>query len=138
MSVERDAMIKSLKENVIPTLRKCGFKGSFPHFYRKLEEQTDLLMFQFSMWGGVLYVEISKCSPEGHTDVAETYRTPNKVKVYHIGDGSAWHRKRLGKEVNGMFEFNELNTDEVSKQVFNSLEEAEEWWNTYPNWWNKK
>ncbi|MGM0875889.1 MAG: DUF4304 domain-containing protein [Bacillota bacterium] len=46
MSAERDAMINSLKQIVIPILRERGFKGSFPHFYRKLDNQTDLLMFQ--------------------------------------------------------------------------------------------
>lgn len=137
MSVDREAMIKSLKEVVIPILRDRGFKGSFPHFYRKLEERTDLLMFQFSMWGGVLYVEISKCSPEGHTDVSGKFRTPNKMKVYYIGDGSAWHRYRIGKDVNGMFEFNKDKTIEVAILIRNSLSEAEEWWNSYPNWWKK-
>ncbi|WLD91722.1 DUF4304 domain-containing protein [Alkalihalobacillus sp. AL-G] len=135
MSVERDAMIRSLKELVIPILRESGFKGSFPHFYRKLEEQTDLLMFQFSMWGGVLYVEISKCPPEGHTDVSGKFRTPNKMKVYYIGDGSAWHRHRIGKDVKGMFKFHKDNTDEIGKLIKNSLSEAGEWWTSYPNWW---
>ena len=32
LSEERDAMIKSLKQQVIPTIRERGFKGSFPTF----------------------------------------------------------------------------------------------------------
>ncbi|WP_350163607.1 DUF4304 domain-containing protein [Priestia megaterium] len=64
-------------------MRDRGFKGSFPHFYRELENRVDLLMFQFSAWRGVLYVEVSKCSPEVHIDVSETFYTPNKVKVYN-------------------------------------------------------
>ncbi|WP_394531694.1 hypothetical protein C1N83_24365 [Priestia aryabhattai] len=107
MSVERDNMINSLRKNVIPTLRDRGFKGSFPHFYRKLENRVDLLMFQFSAWGGVLYVEVSKCSPEGHIDVSETFYTPSKVKVYNIDTA---HRQRLGKEIDEMFKFNKDNT----------------------------
>ncbi|MGG3196157.1 DUF4304 domain-containing protein [Priestia aryabhattai] len=92
MSVERDNMINSLRENVIPTLRDRGFKGSFPHFYRKLEDRVDLLMFQFTAWGEALYVEeVSKCSPGGHIDVSETFYTPNKVKVYNIDTA---HRQR--------------------------------------------
>jgi hypothetical protein len=60
-------MISSLKQIVIPTLRNRGFKGSFSHFYRKLENKKDLLMFQFIQWGGTLYVEISKCPLSGNT-----------------------------------------------------------------------
>ncbi|MFP5116011.1 DUF4304 domain-containing protein [Bacillaceae bacterium C204] len=137
MSTERDAMVKSLKEVVIPVLRERGFKGSFPHFYRKLENQTDLIMFQFSMWGGVLYVEISKCPSEGYTNISGKHIPPNKVKVYQVGGGgSPFNRPRIGKETNYTFEFNKDNTGEVSQKIFNSLEEAEEWWSSYPNWWN--
>ncbi|MGK7377600.1 DUF4304 domain-containing protein [Planococcus sp. 1R117A] len=135
MSLERDAMISSLKKNVIPFLREKGFKGSFPHFYRKEKERADLLMFQFSMWGGVLYVEISKCPPEGYTDISGEFRQPNKMKVYYIGDPSrGWHRHRVGDGVKDMFEFNKENTDHVALQIKESLEEAEEWWASYPNW----
>ncbi|WKA60261.1 DUF4304 domain-containing protein [Planococcus shenhongbingii] len=135
MSSERDAMIGSLKNTVIPELRGKGFKGSFSHFYRKTEERADLLMFQFSMWGGVLYIEISKCSPEGHTDVSGKFRPPNKMKVYYIGDPSGWHRYRIGDGGKDMFEFNEVNTDQVVLQIKESLEEADEWWASYPDWW---
>lgn len=34
----RDEVIDSLKRVVIPSLRERGLKGSFPHFYRKLDE----------------------------------------------------------------------------------------------------
>jgi len=132
VSVERDNMINSLRKNVIPTLRDRGFKGSFPHFYRKLENRVDLLMFQFSAWGGVLYVEISKCSQEGYIDVSETFYTPNKVKVYNIDNA---HRQRLGKEISEMFEFNKDNTELISLNVRESLKEGEEWWNSSANWW---
>ena len=132
MSVERDNMINSLKENVIPIMRNLGFKGSFPHFYRQLEDRVDLLMFQFSAWGGVLYIELSKCSPEGHTDVSETFHTPNKIKVYDI---DIEHRQRLGKDSYEMFEFNKENTELISLDVRDALKEAEEWWNYSANWW---
>ncbi|WNS79545.1 DUF4304 domain-containing protein [Domibacillus sp. DTU_2020_1001157_1_SI_ALB_TIR_016] len=141
MSLERDAMIKSLKEIVIPVLRELRFKGSFPHFYRKLEERADLLMFQFSMWGEALYVEISKCPSEGHVDRSGKHIPLNKVKVYDVdvfdGDGLPY-RIRIGKEEKGMFEFNKDNTDKISWLIRNALSEAEEWWNSSPNWWSSK
>ncbi|WP_416144598.1 DUF4304 domain-containing protein [Planococcus koreensis] len=135
MSVERDAMINSLKKTVIPRLREKGFKGSFPHFYRKTEERADLLMFQFSMWGGVLYVEISKCPPEGCTDSSDEFYPLNKMKVYFVTGGSPMNRQRIGKNVNGMFEFDKDNTDQAALQIEESLTEAEEWWGSYPEWW---
>ncbi|MDU9694048.1 DUF4304 domain-containing protein [Priestia sp. SB1] len=125
-------MIHSLKKNVVPILRECGFKGSFPHFYRKLECRLDLIMFQFSAWGGTLYVEVSKCAPDGHLDVSGEFYTPNKVKVYCI---DLAHRKRLGRHTQEMFKFNENNTVVVSTYVREALQEAEDWWSSYPNWW---
>jgi hypothetical protein len=136
LSSERDAMINSLKNTVIPELREKGFKGSFPHFYRKTDERADLLMFQFSMWGGVLYVEISKCPLEGYKDdITGEFRASNKVKVYQIGGGSPFNRTRIGKEVDDTFRFTIENSDEVAQQIKRSLAEAEEWWSSYPDWW---
>ena len=137
--MERDVMIKSLKQNVIPVLREQGFKGSFPHLYRKLENKTDLIMFQFSNWGGVLYVEISLCPSEGIIDSITGKHIPvNKVKVYQVvgGNTDSFSRIRIGKDTNGTFEFNSHNSDEVSYKILPSLEEAEKWWGTYPIWWN--
>ncbi|TWT14320.1 DUF4304 domain-containing protein [Planomicrobium sp. CPCC 101079] len=135
MSLEKDTMMNSLKQTVIPILREKGFKGSFPHFYRKTEERADLLMFQFSMWGGVLYVEISKCPPEGYTNILGEFYPLNKMKVYLVtGGGLPLNRRRIGKSVNGMFEFNRDNTDQVALQIEEALTEAEEWWVSYPDW----
>lgn len=136
MSLEKDAMIVSLKNIVVPELREKGFKGSFPHFYRKTEERADLLMFQFSMWDRVLYIEISKCPLEGYKDdITGELRAPNKVKVYQIGGGSPFNRIRIGKEVDDTFRFTVENSAEVARQIKRSLAEAEEWWSSYPDWW---
>ncbi|MFB8424937.1 DUF4304 domain-containing protein [Priestia megaterium] len=125
-------MIHSLKKNVVPVLKGCGFKGSFPHFYRKLESRLDLIMFQFSAWGGTLYVEVSKCAPDGHIDVSGEFYASNKVKVYYI---DLAHRKRLGNKTKEMFKFDKNNTVAVSICVKDVLQEAEDWWSSYPNWW---
>jgi hypothetical protein len=135
LSLERDAMISSLKKIVIPRLSELGFKGSFPHFYRKTEERADLLMFQFSMWGGVLYVEISKCPPEGYREISGEFRPLNKMKVYFVTGGSFLNRQRIGKNDKGRFEFNKDNTDQLALRINESLHEAEEWWESYPDWW---
>ena len=36
-----------------------------------------------------------------------------------------------------MFAFNNDNADADCITDTDSLSEAEEWWNSYPNWWNK-
>jgi hypothetical protein len=134
LSVERDKMINSFKQIVIPTLRDIGFKGSFPHFYRKLENQADLLMFQFSQWGGTLYFEISKCPLNGSTGYKDQQIPVNKIKVYQVVGNSFNDRQRIGPSLG--FEFSVRDTDEVAKNIQKSLDEAEDWWKSHPNWWN--
>ena len=134
LSAERETMVNSLKKLVIPTLKERGFKGSFPHFYRKFENQTDLLMFQFSQWVGTLYVEISKCPLNGSTGFQEQQIPVNKIKVYQVVGNSFNDRNRIGPDLG--FEFSISNTDEVAKNIKKSLDEAEDWWKEHPNWWN--
>ncbi|MFC7371859.1 DUF4304 domain-containing protein [Fictibacillus iocasae] len=138
MSSHRDALVTSLNEIVIPHLRERGFKGSLPHFYRKCADRTDLIMFQFSLYGEVLYVEISKCSKDGYTEeTTGKHISPQKVKVYQIGGGSPYNRTRIGKDSDDEFTFNEKTTDETARKIVDALDEAEKWWSSYPNWWNQ-
>ena len=67
MSDERDRMIETLKEYVVPVLRERGFKGSFPHFRRPTATAIHLLTFQFDKWGGGFTIEIAVCPPDGVT-----------------------------------------------------------------------
>jgi hypothetical protein len=134
LSAERETMINSLKKYVFPTLRERGFKGSFPHFYRKLENQTDLLMFQFSQWGGTLYIEISKCPLNGSTGYKDQQIPVNKIKVYQVVGNSFNDRHRIGPDLG--FEFSINNTEEIARNIQKSLVEGEDWWRVHPNWWN--
>jgi len=59
MSEERLEMIKSLKEIFVPELRNMNFKGSFPHFRRTIENNTNLLTFQFDRNGGGFVIELA-------------------------------------------------------------------------------
>jgi hypothetical protein len=65
MSAERDQMIATLKEYVLPVLKARGYKGSFPHFRRPTDFAIHLLNFQFDKWGGGFVVEIASCPVEG-------------------------------------------------------------------------
>ena len=128
LSLERNEMIKSLNEIVFPALKERGFKGEFPTFYRKWKERTDLLMFQLDWQSKVLSVEISKCPSRDYLDSTGKRIPPDKLKVSHIGV----NRTGIGE---GTFQFDNTNTREVSRKVLYSFKEAEEWWDTHPNWW---
>lgn len=95
---DRQAMIATLKQLVIPHLRALGFKGSFPHFRRLLEDRTDLLMFQFDRYGGGFVVEIAKCPP-GDFVTSWGERIPaKKLEVYYLHPD---RRFRLGTASTG-------------------------------------
>ncbi len=61
-SEQRKNMDLAIKHIVVPILREQRFKGSFPHFRRKNENNIDLITFQFNRWGGSFVVELAKCS----------------------------------------------------------------------------
>ena len=67
MSDERDRMIETLKEYVIPVLRERRIQRSFPHFRSPTERTIQLLTFQFDKWGGGFTFEIASCPPDGVT-----------------------------------------------------------------------
>nr|WP_314545581.1 DUF4304 domain-containing protein [uncultured Massilia sp.] len=64
MTDARQAMNVSLKHIVVPVLRRLGFKGAFPHFYRESGGHVDLLTFQFRLGGGSFVVELSYAEPD--------------------------------------------------------------------------
>jgi len=76
---ERERMIETLKEYVVPVLRNRGFKGSFPHFRRTADNAIHLLTFQFDKWGGAFIVEIAACPLVGITMHWGEYIPPGKV-----------------------------------------------------------
>ena len=91
MSAEREKMIETLKEHLVPVLKARGFKGSFPHFRRPTGTAIHLLTFQFDKWGGGFIVEIASCPVEGVTMHWGEHIPPTKVTAQHIT-----HRLRLG------------------------------------------
>ncbi len=93
MNDSREQMIAALREIVIPTLRKLGFSGSFPHFRRARENQIDVLSFQFNRYGGSFVVELAYCSPEGIATSWGEQISAKKVCAHHI---HPQRRVRLG------------------------------------------
>lgn len=139
MSVSRDNMVKALKRHVLPVLREKGFRGSFPHFRRDTEKQTDLLTFQFSRYGGRFVVEIAKCSLGDCTAPWGEVIPANKVTAHHMNN-----RLRLGAKTersDHWFKYDHIlydsdenavyDVDELAKMVVPYLEgQAESWWAT--------
>ena len=134
MSDERDRMIETLKEYVVPVLRERGFKGSFPHFRRPTERAIHLLTFQFDKWGGGFVVEVATCPPGGVTRHWGEHVPPNKVRAWDVT-----RRLRLGAldeksdhwfryEKRGLFSRGD-RFERAALDVLPYLEsQAEDWW----------
>ena len=72
MSSQHDSMVAELKITVIPKLRAQGFKGSYPHFRRIVENRVDLLTFQHDRWGGGFVIEIARAPAGGITTLGRS------------------------------------------------------------------
>jgi hypothetical protein len=57
-------MAKSLKDTCVPLLRKMGFKGSFPNFYRDDNGFVCLVNFQFNTLGEKFCINLGFADPE--------------------------------------------------------------------------
>jgi Domain of unknown function (DUF4304) len=135
MSVERDKMIKSLKERVVPVLRQRGFKGSFPHFRRPTDTAIHLLTFQFDKWGGGFTIEIAVCPPAGVTMQWGEHVSPSKVSAWDVYPPN---RPRLGPEkTDQWFRYDKVGFFSIADPYKKAADEvlpyiesqAESWWN---------
>lgn len=82
---DRIEMIKTLKEHVVPFLRKSGFTGTFPHFRRTQNDLTDLLAFQFDKYGGGFVMEIAGHQGNVFTTDWGTEIAVEELKTWDIG-----------------------------------------------------
>ncbi|MFJ7666866.1 DUF4304 domain-containing protein [Lysinibacillus sp. NPDC097195] len=136
LSNSRLLMIKALKKRVVPYLREHGFKGTFPHFRRQNEENTDLVTFQFNRYGGFL-VELSNCGKYGVTMSWGEEVPPNKVTAH---DTNLNDRFRLKEEIDPRecwFYYEEAKTDgdfeEVANEVLKRIQQVSD-----RNWVNQQ
>jgi hypothetical protein len=132
LSVERDNMLNSLKNIVIPILREKEFKGSFPHFRRITKKKIDLLTFQFDKYGGGFIIEVAVCPPEGYTHYWGEKVPPNKVTAHDLHPDN---RLRL-TDKDEWFRYDKKNLfgniyEKVAKKVLKRLTQADEYWNTH-------
>ncbi len=142
MSDERDKMIETLKEYVVPVLRERGFKGSFPHFRRPTERAIHLLTFQFDKWGGGFTAEVAACRPDGVTTHWGEHIPPTKVRAWDVTPPS--RRLRLGSsdsqsdhwfryEKRGFFSPGD-RFERAALELLPFLDsQAEDWWKRGPD-----
>ena len=126
MNDKRKEMNKALQKVVVPQLRKCGFKGSLPHFRRINAKNIDLITFQYNKWGGSFVVLLATCNIEGMKMSGEEFVPPNKVTAHDV---DVEQRYRLGApnifEDGIWFDFENAETNEdfekIALEVWNML-----------------
>jgi hypothetical protein len=111
---------KEIKSYIVPILREKGFKGSYPHFQRKLDTYIQIIGFQFSQFGADFYIEIGTTSYDGVDIYGGKHIPAEKVKFYQ-----AKNRKRIGKQP---FSFENEKYSDVIQDIINSLPEIDAWW----------
>ncbi len=117
---KRSEMDKEIKANIVPILKEKGFKGSYPHYQRKLEKYIQVLGFQFSQFGPSFYIEIGTTSYDGVTIYGGRHIPADKVKYYQ-----AKNRKRIGEQP---FDFENEDFSRVIQSITKSIPEIDSWW----------
>jgi len=91
LAADKEQLIIALKADCIPILRKAGFKGSFPDFYRASGDFVSLVNFQFFSSGGSFCVNLSYADPARENVYFRPETEPKKLKVSQTNE-----RRRLG------------------------------------------
>lgn len=138
MDADRHTMETDLKINCIPYLRKAGFKGTFPNFYRDTDGFVALVNFQFYSAGGSFCINLGYADPHRENVLFQKDTQISKLRINQTKD-----RVRLGAPEGGdqWFSFGETNYNETRGEP-RSIEElslictellssqAEDWWRT--------
>jgi hypothetical protein len=129
MSSLRDSMEAELKAVVVPTLRSQGFKGSYPHLRRFVEDGIDLLTFQHDKRGGGFVIEIACAPTEGVTTYWGKVISPRRVTAWDLHPDK---RKRIqpfeGPGTDSWFRYDQGQFETCARQVLEMLPFAEKWW----------
>ena len=106
----REEMNAELKSSSVAFLRKKGFKGSFPNFYRDTCGFIALVNFQFFSSGGSFCVNLSYAGPNGENVYFKPDTPARKLSVSQTrsANDSARQRKidgsRLARQAMGSTE----------------------------------
>lgn len=134
MSLERNKMIKSLKEIVIPELRKRNFKGSFPHFRKTKNGITNLLTFQFDRNGGGFIIEIANWKETEFITSWGKIIPLNKLTVFDLNKRHRIYPKSLTKEngTESWFRYENSKSNDIyemlAQKVVERIPTMEQYW----------
>ncbi len=94
-------MKRALNEQVIPLLRKAGFKGSYPHFRRIADDKVDLVSFMSSgIFGGGFCVGASIIFPNAEKPEDTNLFYPEATTP---AQKMSWAHGRIRCSLPGMF-----------------------------------
>lgn len=137
MSKERDEMINSLKEIVVPKLKELNFKGSFPHFRRTTGEKTNLITFQFDRNGGGFVIELANFHGKEFKNALGEVLPVTKMNAHHLNNRQRIYPNVIAEE-NGSdswFRYDQKKFfsfgkpyDKLSKKVLDKIRLMEEYW----------
>ena len=134
--VDRQTIERALRNGCVPELRRLGFKGSFPDFYRESGGFISLINFQFYSAGGSFCINLSFTDSErNNVEFRPNTETP-KLRVsqmkyrYRLGGGGQDNWFSFGKTSYGEYRGTPITPDELVSTI-NDLfaTEAERWWN---------
>jgi hypothetical protein len=137
---DRQTMERALRDKVVPELRRLGFKGTFPDFYRDSYGFISLVNFQFYSAGGSFCINLSFTNPE-RTNVY--FRPETETRKLRISQTRERHRLggagedrwfSFGKTSYGAYRGTPIAPDELVATI-NELfvTEGEQWWNAKRN-----
>ena len=127
----------ALKSDCIPTLRKAGFKGSFPNFYRASGDFVALVNFQFFSSGGSFCVNLSYAGaarenvffrPETELEKLKVSQTTERRRLGATADNSdRWFS--FGRTSYGAFRGDPIPLERLMSTLNELFEsDAESWW----------
>ena len=127
-------MESALKEIIVPFLRKNGFKGSFPNFYRSDGDFISLINFQFYSSSGSFCVNVSYADPDRKNIYIDREFEPKKLRVSQTTE----HIRLKAPPDYDWFVFAETNygdirgtikaPDEIAKLINKLIEQQAEPW----------
>ena len=138
MSAERNRMIDSLKEIVIPELRNMNFKGSFPHFRKIENRKTNLLTFQFDRSGGGFIIELANWNESEFKTSWDKIIPINKLTAHDLNNRQRIYPNTLIEEngTDSWFRYDQKKAlifddkyDKLSKKVIERIPLMEKYWN---------
>ena len=138
MNADRKTMETALKASCIPSLRKLGFKGSFPNLYRETDGFVSLVNFQFYSAGGSFCVNLGYADPqrknvyfhpETDADKLKVSQTKDRFRLGATQGGDRWFS--FGETSYQMFRGQPGSVEEIALTCSELLAtEAEIWWLT--------